>query len=102
MSEGQPKPYTIEDGAGVKDQVRAIRVIAQQAGKLESFLEIMEKAGRNLRTDPNGWGDPEFTAKTVNAEIRHGIIRPISFRFAVYDDIRAVVILRVNLFTKFA
>lgn len=101
MSEGQPKPYKLDDGAGVKEQVRAMKDGATQAGKLDRFIAIMEKVGHILRTDPNGWGDPEYASKTVDGIIRHGIIRPLAFRYAVYDQVRGVVILSVRLFAEF-
>jgi hypothetical protein len=102
MSEGNTRPYKLEDGASVKEQVRSIKTVGQQAGKLERFIEIMEKVGEHLRTNPNEWGDPEYAAKTVNAVIRRGIVRPVAIRYAVYEDARAVVILNVRLFAKFA
>jgi hypothetical protein len=101
MSVSPPGPYKIEKGAGVKEQIKQIRLESRKAGKYLAFIEIMEKAIARLQDNPNEWGDPEFHTKTIDAVMRHGIIRPISFRFAVYEQAHAVVLLRVRQYDDF-
>lgn len=101
MSESQRGPYKIEKGAGVKEQIEKIRMESRQAGKYLAFIEVMEKAIARLQDKPHEWGDPEYRAKTVDGVMRHGIIRPISFRYAVYEQAHAVVLLRVRQFADF-
>ncbi|HZZ79080.1 MAG TPA: hypothetical protein VFE62_11205 [Gemmataceae bacterium] len=101
MSEGQPNPYRLEDGKGVKEQVRVIMGIAEAAGKLDRFLDAMKKARHELRNSPSAWGDPEYTVMSVRAVVYHGIARPLSFRFAVFEQHHAVVILDVRMIADF-
>lgn len=101
MNQPQPRPYKIEKGVGVKEQIEQIRLESRKAKKYLAFIEIMEQAIARLQNDPHEWGDPEYRAKTVNAVMRHAIIRPISFRFAVYEQAHAVTLLRVRQFAEF-
>src|SRR5882724_2529540 len=101
MSQGQPGPYQLDLGLGVIEQLQGITDAARQAGKLAEVKDIWKQAWHRLRTDPSTWGDPEFRAKTVDAVMRHSVIRPISFRFAVYEQARVVMLLRVRQFDEF-
>jgi len=102
MSEGQSTSYKLEIGLGVKEQIEAIKSKSKQMSKLLQFIHILEEAVHRLRTDPFGWGDPEYRSKTVDAVVCHGIIRPISFRFTIYEQVRVVVLLSVDLYADFA
>jgi hypothetical protein len=102
MSPDQPKPYQLDHGPAVAEQIQSIEGTAKQSGGLTQFADIMEKAIHMLRTDPKGWGDPEYRAKTVNGVMYHATIRPIAFRYAVYEEVRGVVLLRVRQFAEFA
>ncbi len=96
MTEPQPGSYKIEKGAGIKGRIEKIRMESRKAGKYLALVEIMENAIAR-----HEWGDPEYRAKTVDAVMRHAIIRPISFRFAVYEPARAVTLLLVRQFADF-
>ena len=101
MSQGQPMPYKVDQGSDVNEQIQEIIAAARQAGKLGQVKEILKRAMDLLRIDPEGWGDPEYRAKTVAAIRYRGIIRPILFRYAVYEQTRSVVLLTVKQFADF-
>ena len=61
----------------------------------------MRQAVHRLQTDPHGWGDPEYGSKFVDGLYCHGILRPVVFRYAIYEQARGVVLLNVQLFTNF-
>lgn len=101
MSQNQPKYYRVDIGADVDRQVRDIEAHVVQSGKAAQFREVFQRAVHLLRTDPHGWGDPEYRAKTVNGVMYHATIRPIAFRYAVYEDVQGVVLLKVSKFAEF-
>ena len=101
MSQGEPKPYGINHGLGVIEQIQAIKAAARLTGNLAQFKNILKKATHQLQTDPHSWGDPEFRAKTIDAVMCRGIIRPIAFRYAIYEQARGVVLLSVRLYGDF-
>src|SRR5437870_4430362 len=101
MSDAQPTPYKVEPGIGVKEQIHTIAASAKQAGKYDDFIAIMEKAAHLLQTDPHGWGEPEYRSKHLDALFCHATIRPVAFRFVIYEQVRGVVLLSVRLFADF-
>ena len=95
------QPYKIENGPGVLDQIKAIKHYSRHAGKYEQFIEIMEEALRRLQGGPHVWGDPEYRAKTVDAVACRGLIRPVVFRYVIYEQVRGVVLVSVRLYADF-
>ncbi len=102
MSEPQNGTYKVEHSQVVKDQIRAIAKAAKQSGKLKQFIDILELAVHRLRTDPHGWGDPEYRVASANALVCHGLLRPVVFDYVIYEGSRAVVLIKVRLFAEFA
>ncbi len=101
MSQGQPSTYRLDHVIAAKEQIRAIAAIAKQAGKLRQFTDILKKAVHLLQADPHGWGDPEYRSASVDGLVCHGILRPVVFRYVIYEQVGGVVLLSVQLFTDF-
>jgi hypothetical protein len=102
MTQDQSGGYRLEHSAGVKGQIQAIAEVADQAGKLSEFIAIMKKAVHLLGNDPHGWGDPAYRSAAVDAVVCHGILRPVRFRYVIYEQVKGVVLLDVRLFADFA
>lgn len=93
--------YIVEPGPEIKNQIEAIKGIAKQSGKFKRFTAILEEAMRRLEFEPHAWGDPVYRSKTVDAVACRGIIRPIVFRFVIYEEIRKIILLSVEVFADF-
>ena len=102
MSDGQPKLYNLEPGPGVKEQIHAIAAASKQVGKLKRLIDILEKAAHLLQTDPHGWGDPQYRSKFVDGLHCQGLVPPVVFRYVIYEQVHAVVLLNVQLYGDFA
>ena len=97
MSEGYQFDYT----AGAKRQIQDVAAIARETGKLQQFVAIMKQAVHLMQTEPNVWGDPEYRSKYVDGLFCHGLIRPVTFRYVIYEQVRGVVLLSVKLYANF-
>ncbi len=100
MTEGQPG-YRLDHVPAAKQQIRSIAASAKAAGKLSQFTEILKQAIHRLQVDPYGWGDPERRVDAGDGVVCHGILRPVVFHYVVYERVRGVVLLRVQLFAEF-
>jgi hypothetical protein len=100
MSEGQPS-YRLDHMPAAVAQIRSIAASAKAAGKLHHFTEIMKQVLYRLQTHPYDWGDPERRLNVGDGEVCHGILRPIVFRYVIYEQVRGVVLLSVQLFADF-
>ena len=92
---------SLDHGLGVKIQIQAISAIAKQTGELSQFIGILEKAVHLLQTDPHGWGDPQYRSKFVDGLFCQALVWPVVFRYVIYEQIRAVVLLNVEFFADF-
>lgn len=101
MSPGEGGKYKFDHTIVAKEQIRSIAAKAADTGKLQEFIAILKDGVRLMETDPQAWGDPEFRSKSGEGVIYHGIIRPVAFRYLVYAQIRAVVLLGVRLYAEF-
>jgi hypothetical protein len=101
MSEG-PSSYHLDHLPAAKEHIRSIAASAKAAGKLPEFTEILKQAVQRLQTDPHGWGDPEHHLHVVDGVVCHGILRPMVFRYVIYEQVRGVVLLSVQCFADFA
>jgi hypothetical protein len=101
MSAGQSGCYKLDHTVTAKEQIRSAAALATQAGKLPEFLAILKKAVLLMQTDPHGWGDPECRSRYVDGLLCHGIIRPVVFRYVVYEQVRSVVLRGVQIYADF-
>lgn len=93
--------YKVDKAPGVKEQINEIAAIAKKAGKLRDLIALLEDALKRLQSDPGGWGDPEYRAKHVNAVYYHGMLRPLTIRYVVFEDASLVIVLNVRLIADF-
>lgn len=102
MSDDAAKDFKLSHGADVVAQLTQIKDISKKHGKLAEYIAILDSAVHRLQTDPHGWGDPVYRSKTVDATAYRGIIRPIVFRYVIYEETRTVVLVSVEMFASFA
>ena len=101
MSEQQPVNYKLDHARTAKDQVRNIAAYAATIRRSRDLSRILRKAMHLLQTDPHGWGDPVYRAKTVDAVACRAIIHPVVFSYVIYEETHSVMILSVKLFADF-
>jgi hypothetical protein len=100
MSE-QPSDYKLDHAHNVTHQIRSIFAFAKESGKTAKCATLMKKAVHLLQTNPHGWGDPEYHSKSSDGVVCHAILRPVSFRYVVFEQAHAVVLLNVQLYAAF-
>jgi hypothetical protein len=101
MSEQQPGSYKLDHAQPAKDQVRTIATYAKTIRRSRVLGRLMRKAMHLLQTDPHGWGDPQYRAKTVDAVACRGILPPLVFHYVIYEQTRSVVLSSVKLYADF-
>lgn len=84
--EGQTGEFKLDQTIFAKEQIRSAAAFAAQAGKLPEFVAIVKKAVLLMQTDPFGWGDPEYQSKFGQGVSYHGLLRPVVFRYVVYEQ----------------
>jgi hypothetical protein len=89
--------YTVIAG----EEIQVAADFAALAGMLSEYQAILIEAVRLMKTDPHGWGDPEYRSQYVDGVYCHGILRPVVFRYVIYEEVRGVVLLSVQLFADF-
>jgi hypothetical protein len=100
MSASQPS-YRLDHMPAAMEQIQSVAAIARQAGKLARFTEVLRKAVELLRSDPHRWGDPLYRLKSVDGIVCQGVVSPVVFRFVIYEQVQAVVLLNVRLIADF-
>jgi hypothetical protein len=58
-----PAPYTLDQAAGVSEQVRAIAAYAKSIGRIQTFERTLRQVRQRLQYDPNEWGDPNIARR---------------------------------------
>lgn len=101
MSDAQPGAYGFDYTGVAKTQLKDIAAVAKGAGMYDEFIRILKEAVERMKTDPQGWGDPEFHSRHVDALYCHAMIRPLCFRFVIFERARGVVLLSVRLYAEF-
>lgn len=85
----------------VTQQMRALTKRAKVLGIKTALLEAFESLDRQLQRAPLSLGNPVHTTKKRGGIVCVAIVEPISIRFAVYEDERAVILLDINPLTRF-
>jgi hypothetical protein len=65
--------------------------MAKQRGDGDQFADALIEFNRRLHLYPQ-FGDPHIDLKNEPGQIYHGIIRPLSMRYTVYEDRRLVLV----------
>ena len=101
MSNGKTSYYQLDYTPAAKKQIRLIAEDAKEGGQSKAFVRIMKDVVLLMKTDPHGWGDPEYRSKHVDALYCHATRRPVAFRYVIYEQVRGVVLLSVRRYSEF-
>ena len=83
MSQDSTDEYKLEHIPAATQHILAIAAIAKGSGKLKRFQDILFDAARRLKTDPHGWGDPDYHKSIGGGIVCHAILSPIVFYYVI-------------------
>lgn len=89
MAESEPSPYRVEYSEAVLQHIRLLATQATARGDGPAFTAALKELDRRLRVYPQ-FGDPQIDLTVGGGQLRIGIIRPISIRYGVNEDLRIV------------
>ncbi len=84
-----PAPYRLVYSDAVKQRLRELADAAFARGDGPAFTVALKEFDRRLRLYPQ-FGDPLSDLVVGGGQLRLGIIRPISMRYGVNEDMRIV------------
>src|SRR5437660_12352627 len=84
-----PFPYRPVYSEVVKRRLRELSGAAFARGDGPAFTAALKEFDRLLRLYPQ-FGDPQIDLEVGGGQIRLGIIRPLSMRYGVHEDLRIV------------
>ena len=85
-----PVPYRVDYSVTVKRRLRELSDVAIARGDGPAFLAALKAFADRLPVYPQ-FGDPIVDLVLEEGQIRLGIIRPLSMRYAVYEESRLVI-----------
>lgn len=86
-----PEPYRVVYAERVRQRVLTLAELARERGDGDAFVAALKEFHRLLCLYPQ-FGDPLIDLKKEPGQVRIGIIRPLSMRYAVLDDQRLVMV----------
>lgn len=90
MAESEPSPpYRVEYSGVVLQHFRLLAMQATARGDGPAFAAALKEFDRLLRLYPQ-FGDPLSDLQIGGGQLRLGIIRPLSLRYGVNEDLRIV------------
>ena len=84
-----PTPYQVVYSEAVRQRLRELLDAAIMRGDGEAFAAAYQEFDHRLRVYPQ-FGDPQIDLVVGGGQLRLGIIRPISMRYGVNEDLRIV------------
>jgi hypothetical protein len=84
-----PAPYAVEYSGLVMQRLRQLAAEATARGDGPAFTAALKEFDRLLRLYPQ-FGDPQIDLEVGGGQVRLGIIRPLSMRYGVNEDLRIV------------
>jgi hypothetical protein len=90
MASGEPPaPYSVEYSGLVPQRLRELATEASARGDGPAFAAALKEFDRLLRFYPQ-FGDPLIDLAVGGGQVRLGIVRPLSMRYGVNEDMRIV------------
>jgi hypothetical protein len=84
-----PAPYAVEYSGLVVRHLRRLASEAAARGDGPAFTAALKEFDRLLRLYPQ-FGDPQIDLEVGGGQVRLGIIRPLSMRYGVNEELRIV------------
>jgi hypothetical protein len=86
-----PEPYEVCYSQHVRHELRALLQRAQARGHGKEYLEAAREIDWRLRIYPQ-FGEPLMDLTQQPGTIWHGTVGPLVVRYAIYEDLRLVVV----------
>ncbi len=88
--------FRVSHKPGVLKQIAVLHEAAKAVGIEPQFVDALRQIVVHLQTHPLQWGDPEYNLIHEGGVVCHGIVEPLTARFAVYEIEEAVYILEIR------
>jgi hypothetical protein len=95
MSTNGRPPYELKQMPGVSQQIKELGKKAVAKGINKQYVEALKMIVASLRSDPTGWGDPEYRMHKPGAWMYHGTYSPLFVQYVVYENERVVLLRKV-------
>lgn len=96
---GQPL-YRVSQTPLAARQLKELGVKATSVGKKQALIDALKSAVGNLKSDPLNWGEAKHRTMKKNGWVCYGFCPPIWLRYAVYEDEKIVMILRIEALAR--
>lgn len=84
-------PYRVEYSARVREKLLEFATTCRSRGDGAEFVAALKEFDRRLRIYPQ-FGEPLMDLRGASGQIWIGIVRPLTMRYGLYDDLRAVMV----------
>lgn len=89
-------PFKITKFLRAEAQLRVLAKRAAAMGVFQAYSDAIDRIGEHLKTDPLGWGDPEYNTKHPGGVVCHGIEDRLLVHFAVYVAEQVVCLIDIE------
>jgi hypothetical protein len=89
-----PLPYRVVYSERVRQRLLALADVARERGDGEGFLAALKEFDRRLRLYPQ-FGEPLLDLEEEPGQVWIGTVRPLTMRYAVFDERRLVLITEI-------
>ncbi len=96
MTDDDPDAYEINRIPSVNAQIRRLAIHATEKGRLSDFFAALKGVLTELTERPLDWGDPEYHTRKKGGIVCHGTRSPLFVQYAVFEEERLVIILKIN------
>lgn len=90
-AETGPVPYRVAYSESVRQRLLALADVARERGDGEAFVAAVKEFHRLLCLYPQ-FGEPLFDLTQELGQVWIGFVRPLSLRYAIFDERRVVMV----------
>jgi hypothetical protein len=92
--------YRVSSSGNINDEVRELIELSISLGIKNDFLQSLRKITLRLQTAPFEFGECRYRLPFKNVHCCIGAIQPVAVQFAIREESRDVMILKVILLSK--
>jgi hypothetical protein len=89
--------YEVHASGVLAQRLRQVQRQAKQEGRGQQVLAALRRIYRQLRQDPNEFGEPLYRLPSLRMQVRTCLVRPLAVDYAVCEDRPLVFIKAVTL-----
>ena len=97
QANGSPFKYKVDISSFIKAEIKTLAKQAAALGQQQAYFDAGREIEKRLQSEPLQFGKCHYYMSKGKLRCHIGVVGPVAVEFAIHEEKRAVVLLKVSL-----